>query len=470
MPRYINQESIRGWDQNKIESAKVWVKFSQPQSQIAKNFLVGSMAIGLGQSSNGSLELSEELNSYEWEIINEYKGKTKINSQPISEYDLFVELTNGPSSKYKLKSGSYQYFISCSANSKKLSMLIFSKNLTEKEKFEDDFKSYLGFVNKEFYDKEQNKAVSLICAGIALDCANYLIQKKPNLENILRYDFEFPEIKTKFENKKVLLLGAGGIGTFIAKALLDCGGVEKLVISDFDEVEDRNLNRQIFYASEGSFKSGKKAEILAEKLNKFANKKFAEPNISVFDPNSEKNNYDAIFCAVDTFIARVVANEYALSRKIPLITTGCNPESAVSLIWVCGKTPCLREASSYYKTMVQNCAGDDKNKTAIEFYKQNYGQHPNSCANSPDPQIVTTNMLAGGLAVIQFGLLDDFKGKLPYRYNYQILENGKLNLDECLCSKNEDEASPCKCYEGENWLNKQIKEIEVLLSPKNSEN
>jgi sulfur carrier protein ThiS adenylyltransferase len=56
----------------------------------------------------------------------------------------------------------------------------------------------------------------------------------------------FEEIKSKLKNYTIGIAGAGGLGSNCAVALARVG-VGKLIISDFDIVNESNLNRQYFF-------------------------------------------------------------------------------------------------------------------------------------------------------------------------------------------------------------------------------
>ena len=56
----------------------------------------------------------------------------------------------------------------------------------------------------------------------------------------------FDQIKEKLKNKTVGIAGCGGLGSNCAVALARVG-VGKLIIADFDIIEESNLNRQYFF-------------------------------------------------------------------------------------------------------------------------------------------------------------------------------------------------------------------------------
>ena len=56
----------------------------------------------------------------------------------------------------------------------------------------------------------------------------------------------FPKIKAKLKKNTVGIAGCGGLGSNIAVALARVG-IGKLIIADFDKIEESNLNRQYFF-------------------------------------------------------------------------------------------------------------------------------------------------------------------------------------------------------------------------------
>lgn len=73
-----------------------------------------------------------------------------------------------------------------------------------------------------------------------------------------------PEYSTAIQNKTVVVLGCGGIGTHVAWNLTALG-IKKIVLVDYDLIEASNLNRQILYDKNDIGKL--KADTLKNKLN-----------------------------------------------------------------------------------------------------------------------------------------------------------------------------------------------------------
>jgi len=126
---------------------------------------------------------------------------------------------------------------------------------------------------------------------------------------------EFQIIK----NTKVLLIGVGGLGGYIANSLARLG-VEHITIVDFDNFEISNLNRQIFSTNKTINMS--KVEITKQKLLEI------NPNILIkivssrYDDSNNDTLYkdiDVVFDAVDNIPTKLLLEKHCSSYNKPLI-------------------------------------------------------------------------------------------------------------------------------------------------------
>jgi sulfur carrier protein ThiS adenylyltransferase len=75
---------------------------------------------------------------------------------------------------------------------------------------------------------------------------------------------DFQKIKAKLKGKTVGIAGCGGLGSNVAVALARVG-IGKLIIADFDKIEENNLNRQYFFFDQiGKYK----ADALKENISR----------------------------------------------------------------------------------------------------------------------------------------------------------------------------------------------------------
>lgn len=113
----------------------------------------------------------------------------------------------------------------------------------------------------------------------------------------------FGDIQSKLKNKKVLILGCGGIGTHVAWNLT-VFGVGEITLLDYDIIEESNLNRQLLFDMNDIGKS--KTEVLMKKLkniNKNIEIKTVEEKIESED-QLEKicclDKYDLVIKSLDS--------------------------------------------------------------------------------------------------------------------------------------------------------------------------
>ncbi|TAL13244.1 MAG: molybdopterin-synthase adenylyltransferase MoeB [Chloroflexota bacterium] len=132
-----------------------------------------------------------------------------------------------------------------------------------------------------------------------------------------------PEVGTAGQSKllesKVLLVGAGGLGS-PAALYLAAAGVGTLGIIDFDVVDVSNLQRQILHTTD---RVGEKKVESARKTIQALN-----PDVTVI-PHEEMlvgsnveriiSGYDAILDGTDTFETRYLLNDAAVAAGIPVV-------------------------------------------------------------------------------------------------------------------------------------------------------
>lgn len=123
----------------------------------------------------------------------------------------------------------------------------------------------------------------------------------------------------RLKNAKVLVIGAGGLGS-PALLYLAAAGVGTLGIAEFDEVDESNLQRQIIHGMSdiGRPKAESAKESIAE----------VNPYVEVVVHNERLDNdnvlqvfegYDLIVDGTDNFATRYMVNDAAYFLKIPYV-------------------------------------------------------------------------------------------------------------------------------------------------------
>jgi adenylyltransferase/sulfurtransferase len=134
---------------------------------------------------------------------------------------------------------------------------------------------------------------------------------------------------TRYQQAKVLIIGAGAIGGHTSYGLVR-KGIGCLDIMDDDAVELKNLTRQLFYLKN----VGKnKAISLAKNLSKEGYfdstlKGYPYRFQEALEMDMDLSRYDAIICAVDNNPTRISVAEYCLSQAIPLIINGVSRDGS----------------------------------------------------------------------------------------------------------------------------------------------
>ena len=123
----------------------------------------------------------------------------------------------------------------------------------------------------------------------------------------------------KLQASSVAVFGVGGVGGFVAEALVR-SGVGKIAVFDSDKVEETNLNRQIIATNNTVGLS--KVDVIKERLlsiNK--NLKIETYNVFYLPENANQfdlSGYDYIVDAVDTVSAKleIISRAKAMNKPV----------------------------------------------------------------------------------------------------------------------------------------------------------
>lgn len=125
------------------------------------------------------------------------------------------------------------------------------------------------------------------------------------------------ETQASLQNKKIAIIGAGGLGSSLAFAL-GASGIGEIHMVDFDEVSIHNIHRQIAFkiGDEGKNKAHLNAEIIKQRcpfVKAFAHEcdfsEFAKKDIEL----------DLILDATDNLAVREQIDIWAKSKNIPWV-------------------------------------------------------------------------------------------------------------------------------------------------------
>ncbi|MBU6514971.1 MAG: molybdopterin-synthase adenylyltransferase MoeB [Acidobacteriota bacterium] len=123
----------------------------------------------------------------------------------------------------------------------------------------------------------------------------------------------------KLLGSKVLLLGAGGLGS-PAALYLAAAGVGTLGIIDMDVVDSSNLQRQILHNTERvGMRKVDSAKVTLEAMNPDLTVKTYDTRLGAHNILEIIDGYDVIVDGTDNFPTRYLVNDAALLKNIPVV-------------------------------------------------------------------------------------------------------------------------------------------------------
>ena len=167
------------------------------------------------------------------------------------------------------------------------------------------------------------------------------------------------EGQAKLGRARVLVVGLGGLGC-PAALYLATSGVGRLVLNDFDRVDETNLPRQILFAPEdvGALKvdvarkrltalnPGVEVVVLAERLDGAA----LEAAVA---------EVDVVLDGTDNFTTRFAVNRACVTRRVPLVSgAAVRVEGQIAVFPNRGEGPCYACLYSDEDEFLGDCQGN----------------------------------------------------------------------------------------------------------------
>ena len=468
----------RVFDSGKLASAKIAVIGDGAISNFLCAYLAG-LGIGeivlIGNGVRIGKEPKEPLSEFTKRISPKVKNisETVCRINPdlrVSPYfsiphRLFVEgcsvvvdATNDPESKFK----AYRYckeleklLVSCSSSGSSASAAACHFG---DRRGETGISSLNDLLMKEFSGTDQGSFTSGIAAVLAADeirkevCPmenDQRLERKVSYSvfsqrrffrgavprSVLRYDRESERMLKKARERKALVVGAGGIGTYVLLNLSMLG--MHIDIYDHDLVESHNLNRQIIhFGSVGK----NKAEAAAEKLQRLDRRTrirgFARRVTADVLKGLRKDSvmYDVVFSCVDNWECRQILNNHCTKAPVPFFNGGVSTFECYADYFIPGETHCL-ECSNNYRQRIQL-----SNNTR------------SSCANL-EANVVMPNAMAGALMVGE-SMRVFYPERVPacenknLKYFSKAGSAGKFVLESRLmrCNSRKYYKNDCRCH------------------------
>jgi len=124
----------------------------------------------------------------------------------------------------------------------------------------------------------------------------------------------------KLLDSTVLIIGMGGLGS-PAALYLAAAGIGKLIVSDFDQVEDSNLQRQIIHRTQdiGELKAFSAKRTIAE-LNPDCEVEALDWQLDDDELESYIQQADIVLDCTDNFPTRFAINRACVKQSTPLVS------------------------------------------------------------------------------------------------------------------------------------------------------
>lgn len=143
---------------------------------------------------------------------------------------------------------------------------------------------------------------------------------------------------------RVLVCGAGGLGSTIAE-ILARSGVGYLRLVDRDVVELSNLQRQALYDEGDAAEGLPKAVAAARRIAEINREVELDPVVADINPENIRGllvGADLVLDGFDNFAGRYLLNDAAVASGIPWVYAACIGGGGMAGLILPGQTPCFR--------------------------------------------------------------------------------------------------------------------------------
>lgn len=148
----------------------------------------------------------------------------------------------------------------------------------------------------------------------------------------------------KLKNTHIAVFGVGGVGSFVAEALIRAG-VGSITVIDGDKVSETNINRQLIATTKTV--NVPKVHVMEERANEINPEIIINTIYDFYTPENREsffiNKYDYVVDAIDSVTNKVDLIKTCYDRKIPIISSMGTANKL---------NPMMFEITDIYKTSV----------------------------------------------------------------------------------------------------------------------
>ncbi len=222
------------------------------------------------------------------------------------------------------------------------------------------------------------------------------------------------EMTTCFSHLTAAIIGVSGTGSIVAEQITRLG-FGKILLVDDDQIEEKNLNRILNSTREDALRSISKVEMFAAAVTKIRGEKVATPiHDSVFSREAvlAVADADVIFCCVDSYQGRMVADLISSAFLIPLLDVGVKipthiePKDGRKITDVSGRIDYVKPGGAtlldrevYTSALLHQ---EMLSKKQPELYQEQLTQGYITGIQEEAPSVITLNMRAASACVSEF--------------------------------------------------------------------
>ncbi len=384
--RMERQLRAEGWDQEALERSRISIVGDR--KLLPSIFLMAASALGI----NNILIITPSIDREIYEIscrINPLLNLTLIEgyyTHPsmdvfLNGSDLIIDLTNYAISNKLLIEKCYREGIPlvrcfCEESGDEMGFKVFSYIRGR------EWKELEAILSKRNIPSIQGNDIvlDLVASGIALEEVKNILMRRPFSRELIKYSRKRREFDPGKLN--ICVIGAGALGNFVVMGLV-YSGFRNITVMDPDTVEVSNLNRQVlFYDAVGL----NKAKALSEKVERLWGVKITAIDAS-FSSETDISSYDLLFDCVDNFETRITISEKCRNGGKLLISGGTGMDAGQVLFYDPARDDRTPAELLGLKEIVEKRRKEGRR-----------GTDP-SCLYQPDPSVIMSNLVIGGLMV-----------------------------------------------------------------------
>lgn len=170
------------------------------------------------------------------------------------------------------------------------------------------------------------------------------LHKLPHFHRQVRFEAIGTSGQKTLASSAVLVVGLGGLGSWVAELLARCG-VGRLVLLDDDVVDFSNLARQAMYDDHDARLRRNKVQAAADHLHRILPAGRVEPLLDrLREDNAESllADIDAVADGTDNWASRFILNDAAVRTNTPWVHAGVVRAGGQVLSILPRRTACLR--------------------------------------------------------------------------------------------------------------------------------